>query len=269
MKLRRYLLPSLASTIFLAFSVPSYANYITGATGTVTCSTYSFEFTGINLTASVTYSVHFSFTLTPTVGAPITINGTVAIPQGTSGPFDVTTSGSLGPLTQAYTITSSSAALFGGATQQNAIPIVFTSTTVMCGGGGGCPATIGFWKHHTFPSPVLTAGLVIGGVTYTPADLLEILNSPGHGNAVTILGPQLVAALLNKAAGAADNSTADAAITTAEALLSTNKLNLLTSIVAPSSSLGQALIAQAAILDGYNNGNFHTCTDAQGLSLGS
>lgn len=267
MKIRTYVLP-LTSAILMAFGAPGYANEITGASGTVTCSSYSFQFTGINLTPSVTYSVHFSFTLTPASGAPITITGTAPIPPGTSGNFDVTSTGSLGPLTQAYTITSSSAALFSGTTQLNAIPIVFTSTAVMCGGGGGCPATIGFWKHHAFPGSVMTAGLVIGGVTYSPADLLEILNNPGHGNAVAILGPQLVAALLNKAAGAADNSTADAAITTAEALLSTNNLNLLNSIVAPSSSLGQALIAQAAILDGYNNGNFHTCSDAQGLTLG-
>lgn len=268
MNMRRYLIPSLATAMLILFSMPGYANFVTGATGTVTCSNYSLDFTGIDLTASVTYSVHFSFTLTPLSGAPITISGIAPIQPGTSGSFDVTASGSLGPLTQVYTITSSSAALFSGTTQQNAIPIVFTSTTVTCGGGGGCPATLGFWKHHPFPSPVRTAGLIIGGVTYSPADLLEILSNPGNGNAVTILGPQLVAALLNKAAGAADSSAADAAITTAEALIAANNLNLLTSVVAPSSSLGQALIAQAAILDGYNNANFHTCSEAQGLTLG-
>jgi hypothetical protein len=111
-----------------------------------------------------------------------------------------------------------------------------------------------------FPAGVLTSGLTIGGVTYSASDLKTILNNPGNGNAITILGPQLVAALLNIAAGAVDNSTADAAISTAEALLSTFGLNLLTpSFVAPSSPLGQALINQASILDGYNNGNFHSC----------
>ena len=112
-----------------------------------------------------------------------------------------------------------------------------------------------------FPAAVLTSGLTIGGVTYSASELKTILNNPGNGNAITILGPQLVAALLNKAAGAVDNSTADAAISTAEALLSTNSLNLLTSVVAPSSPLGQALITQASILDGYNNGNFNSCQE--------
>jgi hypothetical protein len=247
--------------LLMAFAVPSYANVITGATGTVTCSNFSLEFKGIDLSPSVTYSVHFSFTLTPVSGTPITISNTIPIPAGTAGSFDVTTTGSLGPLTKTYTITSSSATLFSGSTARNTVSIVFTSTTITCGGTGICPATFGFWKHHAFPPGVQTSGLTIGGVTYTAADLLTILNNPGNGNAITILGPQLVAALLNIEAGAVDNSTADAAIATAEALLSANSLNLLTSVVDPSSALGQALIAQASILDGYNSGNFHSCQE--------
>ena len=248
--------------LLMAFAVPSNANVISTATGTVTCSSFSLEFTGIDLSPSVTYSVHFTFTLTPVVGTPITITGTVPIPAGTAGPFDVTTTGSLGPLTTTYTITSSSATLFAGSTAQNTVSIGFTSTTIACAGTGtGCPATFGFWKHHVFPAAVLTSGLTIGGVTYSASDLKTILNNPGNGNAITILGPQLVAALLNIEAGAVDNSTADAAIATADALLSANSLNLLTSDVDPSSVLGQALIAQATILDGYNSGNFHTCQE--------
>jgi hypothetical protein len=96
--------------------------------------------------------------------------------------------------------------------------------------------------------------------------LLTILSEPVQGNAAIILGKQLVGALLNLAAGAKHNATADAAILTANALLQTNNLNLLTSFVAGSSTLGQALIAQATILDGYNNGDFNTCTDASGLN---
>ena len=255
-------LPALLAMLLMAFAVPTYANMITGATGTVTCSSYSLEFTGTDLSPSVTYSVVFSFTLTPTSGTPITISSSVPIPAGTAGSFDVTTTGSLGPLTQTYTITSPSATLFSGSTAQNTVSIAFTSTTVACGGAGSCPATFGFWKHHVFPAAVLTSGLTIGGVTYSASELKTILNNPGQGNAITILSPQLVAALLNKAAGAVDNSTADAAINTAETLLSTNSLNLLHSVVEPSSPLGQALITQASILDGYNNGNFHSCQES-------
>jgi hypothetical protein len=144
----------------------------------------------------------------------------------------VTFTHALGPFTQVETITSGTATLFAGNTPKNTVTIVFASTLISCGGSGRCPATFGFWKHHEFPTVVRTLGLNIGGVTYSASDLLVILNNPGGGNAIHILGPQLVAALLNKAAGAVDNSTADGAIITAEDLLSAHSLNLLTSFVA-------------------------------------
>jgi hypothetical protein len=137
-------------------------------------------------------------------------------------------------------------------------------------GATGCPATIGFWKNqakHPFPDSVQQSGLTIGGVHYSASDLLTILNNNG-GNAVAILGRQLVGALLNLAAGAKHNTTADAAITTAETLLQANNLNLLTSVVAPSTSLGQALLAPANVLDAYNGADFNTCSEGSGLVLG-
>ncbi len=134
-------------------------------------------------------------------------------------------------------------------------------------GATGCPATIGFWKHHPFPASVAAGGLTIGGVAYSASDLLTILNANG-GNAVVILGKQLVAALLNLAAGAVHNAAADAAIATAGSLLQANSLNLLTSYVDPSSPLGQALLAQETILDNYNSANFGTCSEGAGLNTG-
>jgi len=137
--------------------------------------------------------------------------------------------------------------------------------------GTACPATIGFWKNqakHPFPNSVQQSGLTIGGVTYSASDLLTILNNNG-GNAVVILGRQLVGALLNLAAGAKHNATADGAITTAETLLQANSLNLLTSVVDPSTTLGQALLAPASILDGYNSADFNTCSEGSGLILGN
>jgi hypothetical protein len=135
---------------------------------------------------------------------------------------------------------------------------------------GGCPATIGFWKNkngkHPFPATIQADGLTIGGVLYSASDLHTILNNTGGGNAVTILGAQLVGALVNKAAGATDNALADAAITDAETALSSNSLNLLTSDVKPSSPLGQELLADEVVLDGYNNSNFGTCSEGSGLT---
>ena len=133
---------------------------------------------------------------------------------------------------------------------------------------GGCPATIGFWKHHPFPNSVQQSGLTIGGVTYAPSDLLKILNANG-GNAVVILGRQLVGALLNLAAGGVHSGPADAAIAMSQSLLQTNSLNLLTSNVPPSTQLGQQLVAQSTVLDGYNSADNNTCREGSGLVTGS
>jgi hypothetical protein len=77
----------------------------------------------------------------------------------------------------------------------------------------------------------------------------------------------VVGALLNLAAGAKHDPAADGAIATAEALLASNSLNLLTSNVPASTSLGAELVAQSIILDGYNNGDFNSCSDGSGLNF--
>ena len=64
------------------------------------------------------------------------------------------------------------------------------------------------------------------------------------------------------------NVTADAAIMDAEALLQSNSLNLLTSNVAPSSTLGAQLLLDEVILDNYNSADFGTCSEGSGLTLG-
>jgi hypothetical protein len=69
----------------------------------------------------------------------------------------------------------------------------------------------------------------------------------------------VVGALLNLAAGAKHDPAADGAIATAEALLASNSLNLL--------SLGAELVAQEVILDGYSNGDFNSCSDGSGLNF--
>jgi hypothetical protein len=97
--------------------------------------------------------------------------------------------------------------------------------------------------------------------------LLAILDAQPGGNAVVILGRQLVGALLNLAAGAKHDPAADGAIATAEALLASHSLNLLTSKVHTSTSLGAELVAQADILDAYNNRDFNSCSEGSGLNF--
>ena len=248
---------------------PAQANLLSSATATVDCNGYNLTVDAIHLITGKAYQIDYSFTLTPASGPAIVVTGKINFVAGSS----TASEGAKGtwpgaPLGVVYKVTGSATLTSSGST----VPIKFNgadSTLLSC--GTGCPATIGFWKNtakHPFPDSVQQNGLTIGGVTYSASDLLFILNRNG-GNAVAILGKQLVGALLNLAAGGKHNTTADGAIQTAEALLQANNLNLKTSFVAPATSLGQALLVPAGILNNYNNGDFHTCSDGSGLTLGN
>jgi hypothetical protein len=256
--------------LVLAFAPSALANHISTASVAATCTSYTLTATGGNLNHTATFGVEYKITLTPTTGPVIVITDTFPVIPDAAGNFSATVTHSLSGLNGTYTL-SGSASLLENGVIQNTVAIVFTPLTLTCRvGGTGCPATIGFWKNekkHPFPNSVQSAGLTIAGVTYTESDLYTILNNNG-GNAVAILGRQLVGALLNLAAGGKDNAAADVAIATAEALLKANNLNLLTSSVAPSTTLGQALLTQESILDGYNGSDFNTCSEGSGLTLG-
>jgi hypothetical protein len=259
--------------LLVMFANPARANELTSATATADCTGYTLSVNATDLSVGTTYTVSYTFTLTPASGPAITVGPATFMFTATSvtqtgitaplppGATEIPWPG--GPLTANFTVT-------GSATLTALIlPVPITingssSATLTCG-GTGCPATQGFWKNHAFPTSVQQSGLTIGGVHYSASDLLTILNEPVGGNAAIALGKQLVAALLNLAAGAKHNATADAAILTAQSLLQANNVNLLTSFVFPGSTLGQALLTQANILDGYNNGDFNTCSEASGL----
>ncbi len=90
---------------------------------------------------------------------------------------------------------------------------VENSTTVQ---GQNCTYTDGYWKNHPESWPV--SSLVIGTVTYTAAQLLQILNQPTQGNGLVSLAHQLIPAKLNLANGA-DGSTIAGTISAADALI--------------------------------------------------
>ena len=72
--------------------------------------------------------------------------------------------------------------------------------------------------------------------------------------------------VVTSATGTEPTNGADAAISDAESLLEANNLNLLTSYVAPSSTLRAKLIADTPILCDYNNANFKTSTEGSLLT---
>lgn len=111
-----------------------------------------------------------------------------------------------------------------------------------------CTFTIGYWKNHPEVWPV--AGLTLGTVFYTNAQLLSILNEPAAGNGLLILAHQLIGAKLNIANGA-DPTPVAATINAADAQIG--------GLVIP--PVGGGYLApgdvsgNATILDNYNNGN--------------
>jgi hypothetical protein len=97
----------------------------------------------------------------------------------------------------------------------------------------------------------MTFPVVIGGISYSASDFATVLQNPGGGNAVHILGFQLVSAIINVANNANLPANVAATIADAESLLT--GISLLTGNVAPSSALGQKMIADGSILDSYNS----------------
>jgi len=167
------------------------------------------------------------------------------------------------------------------------------ASLVACGPATGCPATQGYWKHHAFAASMFTTGKVtIGGVQYTAAQLVDILNTPpAGGNAALILMHQLIAARANIAAGARiagvveNGVNVELAIAQAETLLQfglpqpgfpgTNPsgtqfpVNFNASsgnFVPASSTLGGYLTTLANVLDAYNSAVGLNCLEGTGLS---
>jgi hypothetical protein len=128
------------------------------------------------------------------------------------------------------------------------------STILQCQ-STGCPATFGYWKHHPFPSSMFVGGVTsIGCMNYSAATLVDILNtSNAGGNAVTVLGHQLIAAIANYDAGGVQTPAATAAIASAITLLCANSIDMTSSFVQSGTTLGQQMTALANTLDNYNS----------------
>jgi cysteine-rich repeat protein len=84
------------------------------------------------------------------------------------------------------------------------------------GGQEECAFTQGYWKNHPEAWPV--SSLELGSVSYTSAQLLEILRTPVGGNGLISLAHQLIAAKLNVANNADDTDIEDE-IAAADALI--------------------------------------------------
>jgi hypothetical protein len=151
--------------------------------------------------------------------------------------------------------------------------------------GTGCPATQGFW-HKGANWPAVNANvdgiaynggtdfsMVIGGIKYTQAELLQLMPSgslhPGdYGNSLS----QLIAAVLNIAAGAQHTASVDSVI------LSDNIALTNVPIFCPPSNSTLCTVPTGVIttvegnepaLDDYNSAKGLNCSEGAGLITGS
>ncbi len=126
-------------------------------------------------------------------------------------------------------------------------PISVTLSDATSSQGSNCTFTQGYWKNHTNVWPV--SSLTLGTVSYSAAQLLQILNQSVGGNGLISLAHQLIAAKLNIANGA-DPTAIASTISAADALIG--------SLVVP--PIGAGFLAPSATssltqaLDDYNNG---------------
>jgi hypothetical protein len=111
----------------------------------------------------------------------------------------------------------------------------------------GCTLTQGFWKTHGNAWPV--SGLTLGGMTYTHVELMNPLWTPARGDKSMILAHQLIAAMLNEAAGA---SPADA-LADAKAWMDANARGALPYATRRGAAAGEASTLADA-LAAYNEG---------------
>jgi len=109
--------------------------------------------------------------------------------------------------------------------------------------------TQGFWKNHPENWPAACLPMVLGTVSYTKAQLIQIFATPAQGNGLISLAHQLITAKLNLCNGS-DPSQVAASIVSADALIG--------GLVVP--PVGAGALAPGATsgltesMDDYNNG---------------
>ena len=128
-------------------------------------------------------------------------------------------------------------------------PSAFTESMVVGSAplAQNCTYTQGYWKNHEEVWPVTS--LTLGTVSYTKAELLQILKEPARGNKLVILAHQLIAAKLNLANGA-NPIAAAATIAAADALIGA----LVCPPIGGGSLPADPATSYANLLDDFNNG---------------
>jgi hypothetical protein len=176
-------------------------------------------------------------------GGSITVTGVAAsygspLVTGTLTNYGIADLGATDRVEFTFTVTGGSLATdFGGAGAEGGVITTMENSTytgsfatnwscdVAKGNIGPTPlppvgngtGTIGYWKNH--PDAWPTESITLGGITYTKAEAIAILNTAVKGDKTLSMAKQLIAAKLNVIAGN-DSSCIDDTIAAADTWLS-------------------------------------------------
>ncbi len=198
--------------LFLLAAVPASACHFSTFNGGADCNGW-FGNGSIYIVPELTSVIlHYELVLTQGVTTVETVTGSIEVFR-TSPTFDLSDSWKE-ELCGDYTVNGH---FWFTSAYDNDSRTFTVSFTCECGEEGGCHFTPGYWKNHPEAWPVTS--LVVGGVTYNQAQLLDILNTAVRRDPTYILAHHLIAAMLNVANGA--DTSINGAIANANAILVT------------------------------------------------
>jgi hypothetical protein len=171
---RRFAFIGLLVVMSMAIASPSFANHITSATGTISCTDYSLTFSYSDLSVGTTYTTNYSFTISSTLEPTVTITGSKQFKAMFSTQTDSVPSTALGPLAGNITISAASATL---TSSNETVAITFDHTSFTCSTGTG--RFTGGGKDIAANGVTITQGLELD-CDLNPSNNLEINWTGGH-----------------------------------------------------------------------------------------
>jgi hypothetical protein len=231
----------------LALPGMAFATTIQSVTGTADCDGFGVE-SYIHWGSAPQATISYTATLTDEGGAVVTtVNATEVLPTSGSNTYQTVWYMGVWGLELCGTYTASVDVMLeaplGNTGNFERSYGSFTATFVCDCPTDACNYTPGFWKNH--PEDWAAMELTVGGVTYTQAELLEIMATPVRGDATIILAYHLIAAKLNVLQGS--DTVINPTIAEADDLLAMHPIGS-----RPSGAAREAILDAKNTLAGYN-----------------
>jgi hypothetical protein len=150
---RHFAVFGLVLGMVVMFALPALANLLTSASATVDCNGFALTVNAVDLTPGVSYTIDYTFTLTPSSGPVKTVSGmTVFKASGSSATEMVSGTWPGGPLGADFTVTGTAKLTSSGST----VHVTITGSPLDCGvdgrmtGGGSVFTSSGERVTHGF-----------------------------------------------------------------------------------------------------------------------